>query len=116
MLGGDAPTAGRPDARDLSLEPGDCGDAFQPETTSDASYHLSLQRADPFVEPGASPPSLPVSLTLTPSVTEVAGYVATGQHVDAPLSIGNTGTTDLTLTLDAVTSQQAWSATPARRR
>ena len=110
----DQPVVGAPVRHDVVLEPGDYEVWLRPATVSDASYSLTVHRADPFTSPETTVIPLPVTLTLTPSATEVAGYVSTGQRIDAPLSITNTGTVDLTLTLDAVTSHDAWTATPAQ--
>ena len=116
LLEMDAPVAGQRDEHELLLQPGDYETWLRSAAVSEATYGLSVQRADPFLDPGASLPSLPLTMTLTPSTTEVAGYISAGQRVDALLSVSNTGATDLDLALDAVTSNQAWTATPGRQR
>ena len=102
-------------AYDAMLEPGDYELWLRPGTVSASPYSLSVQRQDPFTPPAASGPpiaALPVTLALTTDVSEVAAYWSAGQRVAGQLSIANTGTTEQTLALDAVTSHYAWSATP----
>ena len=90
----DQPAVGATVDLDTILEPGDHEVWLRPVTPSDATYSITVRRADPFTAPGTTAAALPVTLALTPSATEVAGYLSTGQHVDAPLSITNTGSTD----------------------
>lgn len=77
---------------------------------ADLGYTIRLERADPFVDPTGSPaPALPAELSLSLGVSEVAAYLADGQHVEGVLHIAPIGPTPLDLGLDATTSHHSWA-------
>jgi Mg-chelatase subunit ChlD len=77
--------------------------------TGDIVYSIDLERADPFVDPAASPSApLPAELTLTTTTPEVAAYWRDGQRVEATLHIAPGAGDGLDLDLEATTSHHAW--------
>jgi hypothetical protein len=73
-------------------------------------YTIVLERADPFLVPGAQPPpALPATLALGTATTRVAAYIAQGQRVDGVLAITNDSDDDLSLALQAATTDLRWT-------
>ncbi len=62
----------------------------------------------------AAPRELPTTLDLKASQADVAAYWTDGQTLGASLSIVNTGTADVQLSLDSLSSHHAWVAVPER--
>lgn len=72
------------------------------------AYRLALQSGDTAAFEMASPPALPLGLSLTFGHTTISAYERTGQQLDGQLQLRNTGTAPLSLTLDASATDARW--------
>ncbi len=75
--------------------------------TATGPYRVSLS-GDP-LPPAVASTDLPVDVTLTPEVGDVAGFWTEAQRVPATLEVASGAAVDLALTLDAVASDADWT-------
>ena len=75
--------------------------------TSSSDYVLDVSGAGLVAQ--VAPPVLPLDASLTTDATEVAAYELFGQRVGGSLRLDNTGDQPLSVTLDGVTSDTAWT-------
>ncbi len=80
--------------------------------TSSGDYVLDISGAGLVAQ--VALPHVPLELSISPNVSEVAAYELFGQRVDGMLTLANTGDESLTVTLDGTTSDTAWTVALAQ--